>query len=130
MTDDELMDLAEKARENSYAVYSHFKVGAALITENGSVYTGANVENSSYGCAVCAERAAAVKAVNDGKRKFLKIAVAGNTPCTYPCGICRQFLSEFSPYMKVILKNENNEISEYALNELMPYGFTLSKQGE
>lgn len=130
MTNDELMLLASEARKNSYAVYSHFKVGAAILCDDENVYTGANVENSSYGCAVCAERAAAVKAVNDGKKNFLKIAVVGNTPETFPCGICRQFLSEFSPHMKIILKDKNNNISEYELSELMPHGFTLSGQGE
>ncbi|MBQ3824478.1 MAG: cytidine deaminase, partial [Clostridia bacterium] len=103
MTYEELIKLAEKAKDGSYSPYSHFRVGAALLTADGSVYTGANVECSSYGGTICAERAALVKAVNDGKRDFSAIAIISDDsePC-YPCGICRQMLSDFSPDMAVI----------------------------
>lgn len=96
-TDYELMQAAEAACENAYAPYSGFKVGAALLTGDGRIYTGCNVENSSYGAAICAERTAAVKAVSEGCVRFSAIAVTNSKGgLTYPCGICRQFLSEFA----------------------------------
>ena len=95
MTDSELMTAAEKACGNAYAPYSKFKVGAALLTSDGRVFTGCNVENSSYGAGICAERTAAVKAVSEGAVKFSAIAIAnGGGGLTYPCGICRQVLFE------------------------------------
>ncbi len=128
MTNEKLIILAMQARENAYAPYSHFKVGAALLTEGGKVYTGCNIENASYGETICAERTAFLKAVSDGERQFSKIAVVGgrdgeNTVISYPCGACRQVMAEFSgENFKVILKN-GNEIKEFALNEILPFSF-------
>ena len=99
MTDKELILSALKARENAYAPYSQFLVGAALLCSDGTVYTGCNIENISYSGTVCAERTAIFKAVSDGKREFSKIAIVGGkkgeTISAYPCGICRQVMAEF-----------------------------------
>ena len=89
-------------RENAYAPYSNFAVGAALVTEDGTVFGGVNVENASYGLAICAERTAAVAAVAAGHRNFRAIAIAGpESTVTAPCGACRQFLNEFNPQLEV-----------------------------
>lgn len=124
MTDRELVALALRSRENAYAPYSHFSVGAALLCEDGSVYTGCNVENAAYSCGVCAERTAAVKAVSEGKRAFAAIAVAGSSDaiCT-PCGLCRQFLYEFAPQMRVLCANAAGDYEAYTLSDLLPHGF-------
>ncbi len=127
MEKEKLVELAYKASEYSYSPYSHFKVGAALITEDGSVFTGCNVENSSYGATICAERTCALKAVSEGHRKFKMIAVvSGSNEYTYPCGICRQFLSEFMDGDGVILVHDKNKgIKEYTLSEMLPEAFHL-----
>lgn len=127
MTDNELMELAEKACENAYAPYSKFKVGAALLTSDGRVFTGCNVENSSYGAGICAERTAAVKAVSEGAVRFSAIAIANaGGGLTFPCGICRQFLSEFAEEgFRVILRNDKGSPEIFTLEELMPHSFKL-----
>ena len=127
MTEKELINLAYEAAKMAYAPYSKFYVGAALLTEDGEVYTGCNVENSSYGATICAERVAALKAVSDGRRKFAAIAiVSASEDFTYPCGICRQFLSEFMKEDgKVILHDKEEGIKIYTLGELIPAAFIL-----
>lgn len=122
-----LYEIALTAKENAYAPYSGFKVGAAVLTDNGIVYTGCNVENSSYGAAMCAERTAIAKAVSEGSRNIVKIAVASdNNAYTYPCGICRQVISEFMPEGEVIIGNDE-KIMIYKVSELLPHAFTLDK---
>ena len=123
----ELMSAAVKARESAYAPYSGFKVGAALLCDDGSVYTGCNVENASYPCGICAERIAAAKAVSEGRKRFTACAVTGSSAekCT-PCGICRQFLYEFAPDMTVLCGNKDGEYDEAKLSELLPRGFGAS----
>ena len=121
----ELLDFADKAKEKAYAPYSRFQVGAAILTKEGKVFTGCNVENSSYGAAICAERTAAVKAVSEGYHDFEMIAIASNgsdKETVYPCGICRQFLHEFNPNLKVICQSPDG-FETYRLSELMPKGF-------
>ncbi len=119
----ELLKLADKAKENAYAPYSGFQVGAALLTADGEIFTGCNVENSSYGAAICGERSAVVQAVSHGKREFAAIAIASSGDDTvYPCGICRQVLHEFNPDMKVICQSPKG-YEVYRLSELMPKGF-------
>lgn len=127
MTEKELIHLAYEAEKMAYAPYSKFYVGAALLTEDGKVYTGCNVENSSYGASICAERTAALKAVSDGRRKFAAIAIVSSSESfTYPCGICRQFLSEFMREDgKVILHDKEKGIKIYSLGELIPEAFIL-----
>lgn len=128
-TDYELLEAAQDMCLRAYAPYSHFHVGAALLTSDGRIFTGCNVENSSYGAAICAERTAAVKAISEGAEKFSAIAVVNSGGgLTYPCGICRQFLGEFAADdFRVILKDENGHIVSYGFDELMPMGFTLDR---
>lgn len=126
MSDKELIDMAIKASENAYVPYSHFHVGAAILTEDGRVYTGCNIENASFGATICAERCAAVKAVSDGAMKFVKIAIVSSSGTyTHPCGICRQFLSEFATRDCVFILNDNEKGSiVIPFSEEFPSAFT------
>lgn len=125
MTDRELYLAAKKAAENAYAPFSNFCVGAALLTQRGDVYLGVNVENSSYGATICAERAAVISAVTAGDREFAKIAIVANGHKVLPCGICRQFLYEFAPNLKIITGSSEDELEIFELSELLPNGFRL-----
>ena len=125
MTDKELFRMAVEASENAYAPFSNFHVGAALLTEDGKVFTGVNIENSSYGATICAERTAMVKAISEGARDFQSIAIAGNGGTSWPCGICRQFMYEFCPDIRVISGENEDELKVYTLKELLPEGFKL-----
>ena len=119
---------ALKARENAYAPFSGFQVGAALLTEDGQVYTGVNIENSSYGATICAERTAFVKAISEGHRKFKALAVtAGDEQEALPCGICRQFMYEFSPELEIITGTDEEHLNIRTLEEMLPLGFRLEK---
>lgn len=127
------LQLIEKAREvlsNAYCPYSDYRVGAAVLTEKGNIYTGCNVENSSYGASNCAERTAVFKAVSEGERSFSAIAVftdEGNDP-PFPCGICRQVLTEFcSPDMPVIIYDGEKSVYNFTLEELIPFSFSFNK---
>ena len=124
---------ALKAAARSYSPYSHFRVGAALaaVDEAGTrrLFTGVNVENSSYGAAICAERTACVKAVSEGCRRLLAIAVASPDGDAPPCGICRQFLSEFGRDMEVITGTEAERLARSPLSDLLPAGFSLKLAG-
>ena len=124
MTDAELMTVAREAAKNAYIPYSHFSVGAALECADGSIFTGCNVENAAYGSTICAERTAAVKAVSEGHRDFVRIAIWGNSrDYCYPCGSCRQFLSEFSKDMLVLCARNDGAMSENRLSEMLPFQF-------
>ena len=125
MTDKELFRMAVEASQNAYAPFSNFHVGAALLTEDGKVFTGVNIENSSYGATICAERTAMVKAISEGARDFQSIAIAGNGGTSWPCGICRQFMYEFCPEIRVISGENEDELKVYTLKELLPEGFKL-----
>lgn len=120
---EELIEIAKKVRENAYAPYSHFKVGAVLITKSGKVFTGVNVENASYGLTNCAERTAIFKAVSEGEKEFEKIVIIADTdePIS-PCGACRQVMAEFGNF-KVILANTQGQWLETTVEELLPYSF-------
>ena len=130
MNDKELIDLALKARDNAYCPYSSIAVGAALLTDSGRVYLGANIENASFSPTVCAERVAFFKAINEGERNFKKIAIAGGkhgkTPSSffYPCGVCRQVMIEFcgKDFEIIVTTGEKNE--KHTLGELMPHSFS------
>jgi cytidine deaminase len=124
MTDRELMNIAKGAAKFSYSPYSRFAVGAALECDDGTVYTGCNVENAALGSTICAERTACCKAVSEGHRKFLRIAIygEGENYCM-PCGACRQFLTEFSPDMEVLCAKAGDRYVSYRLSQLMPYIF-------
>jgi len=131
MTDRELLELAYKARERSYSPYSNFAVGAALLTAEGKVYLGANIENSSFGATNCAERTALFSAIMAGERNFSAIAIVGGkvgeeTNECLPCGICRQVLSEFCDAdLKIIIENKENGTKCLSLGELLPHAFNL-----
>ena len=125
MDNRELFRMALAALPNAYAPFSGFRVGAALLTEEGKVFTGVYVENSSYGGTICAERTAAVKAVSEGYRSFSRLAVAASEGIGYPCGICRQFLYEFAPELEIILGEDEEHLQVYTLKELLPEGFRL-----
>lgn len=125
-----LITEAQKAREMAYVPYSHFRVGAALLTEEGRIYTGCNIENAAYGPSNCAERTAFFKAVSEGERSFRAIAVvgAGDTDqgkYAAPCGICRQVMAEFCrpEDFEIIIANMAGEYYSRTLGELLPDGF-------
>jgi cytidine deaminase len=126
MTNKELYEVALEMTAKSYAPFSKFRVGAALLTKDGKLYTGCNVENSSYGGTICAERTAFVKAVSEGDLEFEKIAIASSGGEAWPCGICRQFMKEFCDDDFVIITgNDADSIRTYTLAELLPEGFRL-----
>ena len=123
-----LIDMALKAMENAYAPYSGFKVGAAILCRDKNVYTGCNIENSSYGASNCAERTAIFKAVSEGEREFEKIAIVSSSgDFTFPCGICRQVLSEFMYDKTVVLFSEKDGIMEFKVKDLLPEAFRLQR---
>ena len=121
MNKKELYGLALKATENSYAPYSGFHVGAAVETEDGSVYTGCNIENASFGLTNCAERTAVFKAVSEGATSFDVLAIAAMTKA-WPCGACRQVLNEFAPDLRILITWEDHT-EEKLLSELLPESF-------
>lgn len=121
-TKDLLIAAAQDAREAAYAPYSNYPVGAALLTADGSVYTGCNVENAVYPATICAERVAITKAVSEGERSFAAIAISTHNGGS-PCGICRQVMFEFAPDMRVILVDDDGIIAEHVVSELLPVGF-------
>ena len=130
MTDIELCNAARKAVTCAYNPYSHFAVGAALMCGDGSVYTGCNIENASFTPTVCAERVAFFKAVSDGRREFLKIAVAGGRNGNFsgicpPCGVCRQVMSEFCSGGFEILLVTDSGFERHTLSEILPMSFGI-----
>ena len=138
MNYDELIKTAVMMTEKSYAPYSHFHVGAALLDKNGKIWSGCNVENAAYGPSNCAERTAVFKAVSEGVKEFKAIAIAGGPEDSNgkvviqdfcpPCGVCRQVLSEFcTKDFKIILVNGKSETKEFTLGELLPESFSLKE---
>ena len=125
----ELVEKALEAREKAYAPYSKFKVGTALLTANGKIYTGCNVENASYPVGICAERVAVSKAVADGEKKFIVIAVVGSGEnYCMPCGMCRQFMAEFCKEdFEIIVAKSVDDYKIMKMGELLPYTFDLCK---
>ncbi|MEW6064064.1 cytidine deaminase [Desulforamulus profundi] len=122
---EKLIEMAREAREKAYVPYSKFKVGAALLTKDGKIFTGCNVENASYGLTCCAERTAVFKAVSEGCKEFDSIAVMADVPtlCS-PCGACRQVLSEFGGKIKVHMANLKGGYVSKTVEELLPGYFT------
>ncbi len=119
--------MAKEAKERAYAPYSNFKVGAVVESESGKIYTGSNIENSSFGLSICAERVAIFKAVSDGETKFKRLAVVADTkdPVS-PCGACRQVMAEFGNF-EVVLANENGSVKITNVDELLPGSFDLMR---
>ncbi len=119
-----LLEKARAAREMAYAPYSGFRVGAALLDAFGRVWTGCNVENAAYGCTICAERTALLKAISEGIRQFNAIAVVGSgSGPAEPCGQCRQTLVEFNPGLEVILEDAEGRPLSHRLDEMLPWHF-------
>jgi len=124
---EQLIEEAKKAREKAYVPYSKFGVGAALLTTDGKIYHGCNIENAAYSMCNCAERTALFKAYSEGDRDFQMLAVVADTerPCS-PCGACRQVISELCPRdMKVVLTNLQGDIQEITVKDLLPSAFSL-----
>lgn len=119
----ELIQKALEAREKSYSPYSNFKVGSALLTKDGKVYTGCNIESASYTPTICAERTAISKAVSEGDKEFIAIAIVGSSSYTFPCGVCRQVIREFSKDIKIIVANNTDDYKVFELEELLPHSF-------
>lgn len=125
MTDQELVKKAFEMHRFSYVPYSHFPVGAALLCEDGRVFTGCNVENAAYGSTICAERTAILKAVSEGCREgWTAIAIAGQgEDFCWPCGACRQMLYEFAPGIRVLAARKDGQYAQAVLADLLPNGF-------
>lgn len=130
MNDRDLVKIAIEAMQKSYSPYSNFKVGAALLTKQGKVYTGCNIENAAYGPTNCAERTAFFKAISEGEKEFSKIAIVGGkdgniTNLFMPCGVCRQVMAEFcDEYFQVIVGINEENFKVFSLPELLPFGFS------
>lgn len=122
----ELIELAKKYRDNAYVPYSNFKVGAALVTKDGKIYGGCNIENASYPVSTCAERTAILKAVSEGEKDFAILVVIADTPgpCS-PCGMCRQAIAEFK-IPQIVMANMKGDVRTVTLEELLPFSFSDS----
>lgn len=121
----ELFALAKEARENAYAPYSDFKVGAAILGESGTIYLGCNVENASFGLTVCAERVALFKAVSEGERVFKAIAIYAGSKSVPPCGACLQVMAEFGD-LDILLFDSKGSYVKWRISELLPQAFRLN----
>lgn len=125
-SDEELYSLAENARQYSYSPYSHYAVGAAVLMDDGAVYTGCNIENASFGATNCAERTAIFKAVSEGHSTLAKVAIAGSTDdAAWPCGMCRQVMAEFADKDCYVIVKEKVKLLTRRLDELLPEAFKL-----
>lgn len=122
---EELVKMAYEATKNAYTPYSHFNVGAALLTKSGKIYTGCNIECVSYGGTNCAERTAIFKAVSEGEKEFAAIAVVSSSmDYTYPCGICRQVIAEFGDEDMEIILAKDMDYKVFTLADMLPHSFT------
>ena len=123
-TKKELIEAAREVRDRAYAPYSNFKVGAAVRTKSGKIYTGCNVESASYGLTVCAERVAVWKAVSEGEKEFTNVAVVADTEeLTPPCGVCRQIIWEFGGDIPITFSNLNGKVETVKMSKLLPRAF-------
>jgi cytidine deaminase len=119
-----LLEVARNARKNAYAPYSRYRVGSALLAASGNVYAGCNIENASYGISLCSERTAYAKAISEGERDFVAIAVMTDDAGT-PCGACRQFMAEFGPETIVVLADKKGAFTATTVGRLLPEAFVL-----
>lgn len=119
----ELIRSALEAQRLAYVPYSNFRVGAAILTEDDTIYSGCNIEIASYSPTLCAERTAIFKAVSEGHKKIKAVAVVGDANPTFPCGVCRQVIREFGRDAKIIIANSIDDYKEYTLEELLPHSF-------
>jgi len=125
MTDEQLLQLANEVRERAYAPYSGFKVGAALLCADGTVFTGVNIESATFTPSICAERTALFKAISEGHKDFVKIAVTCDKPYCSPCGVCRQVMSEHAPDLEILMGNPQGTFKRTSIRELLPASFSL-----
>jgi cytidine deaminase len=126
MTTENLVMAAMEAQKYSYAPYSGYKVGAAILCSNGKIFSGTNIENASYGLTVCAERVAIFKAISEGQMDWEKMAIySDGKSLPLPCGACLQVMMEFCPGLKIIVTNNGTDYKEYQLVELLPNAFSL-----
>ena len=126
ITNEKLLELAKEARDRSYSPYSHYSVGAALLTKDGKVYQGCNIENASFTPTICAERTAFFNAIYDGVREFSAIAIIGSGELpAFPCGVCRQVMSEFcdGDFVLTVSNVDGSEIVTETLDQMMPHRF-------
>lgn len=122
----ELVESALSVLDRSYSVYSKYKVAAAVEMDDGSVYNGVNIENASYGLTICAEQSAIANAITNGdSRKISKIAIVNPDSYPFPCGACRQFISEFTKYAKIIVARNTGDYKVYNIKDLLPASFSL-----
>ncbi len=122
--EEQLVAAASLARTHAFAPFSNFRVGAALETEDGQVFTGCNIENASYGLTMCAERVAIFKAISEGERRFRRMAIVAETKeLTPPCGACRQIIWEFCGDLRILLANNLNDPATFQMRELYPHAF-------
>ncbi|ORZ34049.1 cytidine deaminase-like protein [Catenaria anguillulae PL171] len=128
---DLLIAKSAEAKQFSYSPYSKFRVGAALLTGTGKIFTGANIENASYGGCICAERTAYVKAVSEGEKKIIAIAIASDLDTIIsPCGICRQYMREFGTQTLVIMTKANGESQTTTVGDILPFSFGPEELGQ
>jgi cytidine deaminase len=125
MDDRELLRIANDVRSRAYAPYSGFPVGAALLCTDGTVFTGVNIENAAYGPSVCAERTAFFKAISEGHREFVKIAITCDRPYCQPCGVCRQVMIEHAPDLVILMGSPNGKFKRTTIKDLLPEAFLL-----
>ncbi len=120
---EELLKIAKESAKNSYSPYSNFRVGSAILTKNGNIYTGVNIENRSYGATICAERSAISTSISNGEKEFIAIAIVGvdSEEILPPCGICRQIISEFGLDIDIIMANKDMKYTILKIKELLPF---------
>ncbi|MTI66001.1 MAG: cytidine deaminase [Firmicutes bacterium] len=118
-----LVKKAIESKDNAYVPYSNFHVGAAVMTEKGNIYTGCNIESAAYTPTICAERTAIFKAVSEGEKNIIAIAITGDSEYTYPCGVCRQVIREFGRNAKIYIVKSEKEYREYTIDDLLPHSF-------
>ena len=122
---EELIQIALDNKENSYSPYSNFRVSAVVMTKNGEIYKGVNIENASYPATICAERSALAAAISEGARDFHTIVITGDSKDTYPCGVCRQFMAEvLNTDTKVVIANSPTDYKTYSMEDLLPHSFS------
>lgn len=125
-----LIEAARKAKRYSYSPYSRYRVGAAILTTDGKIYTGCNIENSSYSLTICAERTALFKAISEGKKKFVAMVISSdNEDFAFPCGACRQVIKELADDIDIILTNGKKRIKQFRTSDLLPHPFTSKNLG-
>lgn len=131
MTDiEKLIDIAIKNKDNSYSPYSNFRVSAVLMTKSGKIYKGVNIENASYSPTICAERSAIAAAVSDGEKTIKYIVITGDSPYTYPCGLCRQVIREFADEKtQIIIAKSADDYKIHTIEELLPFSFSKEDLG-